>query len=159
MKPYFEDPFNQGRLEIEARRWKGTPFLSGVGSHAKPGAGADCVSFVERVLVNVGAIEPIQWPKYATHGGGWDMFSLLLGSLESIQALRCVWVKGSNEPPKPMPGDVLVGTTGKTLHHLAICMAGGKLVHCLENGGVQEGSLGDAVVKRTLYAIYRPMML
>lgn len=159
MRPYFEDPFNLGRLEIEASRWIGTPFLSGVGANAKPGAGADCVSFVERVLVNIGAIEPVIWPRYVTHGGGWEMFSRLLESLESVKALRCVWCKGSAEAPEPLPGDVLVGTTGRALHHLAICMEGRKLVHCLETGGVQEGSLGDAVVQRTLCAIYRAVVL
>lgn len=155
LKPYF-----QGREQLllaELREWKGTRFWARAGARAEKGIGADCVSFVERVLVNTGAIQPIRWPEYVISGGGERMRELVFQVMNVIPEMQTVW-KSEGEfelRSRVMPGDILFRSIRNDHHHLAIYAGNNTLWHCVRRGGVGTANLHDAFAIQDLQAIYR----
>jgi hypothetical protein len=146
---YFQRPERQQALLAALARWRGTPFWSGTAGNAVCQVKADCVSFVAEVMVEIGACHPIKWPVYVTQGGGKPMLDVLLNTLNAIPKLRLVPIS------QVMPGDILAGSSGRAMHHLAIGGVPGRVWHCLELGGVQEGTLQDPIFQKHLLATYR----
>lgn len=157
--PYFRDKESVARLKAAIAQWIGTPFFEAAGGNARPGIGADCVSFADRVMSGIGATTPARWPKrYATHGGGRDMLSMLVGVIAGIPELEPVWQKGTDKQPLEAvirPGDVVLCSTGFSLHHLAVYAGDNVLVHCLAHSGVAEGNLFDPIIYRNIRTLYR----
>lgn len=159
MTSYFDNDDNFRRLLEELESWRGTPFVSGAGLK---GHGADCVRFVEGVLVNIGAIDPVPFPRYTVRGGGERMLDIFLGVMDAIPRMACIWkmsiFAASNEEPKMdkpevRRGDVFLISTGRALHHLTIVATPPVLWHCLKHVG--EGNIFDSTVEQNLRAIYR----
>jgi cell wall-associated NlpC family hydrolase len=160
--PFFNTPDSKARLTAAVAQWKGTPFREGIGQKARPGIGADCASFADRIMANLGAITPAKWPeRYATYGGGRQMLGSILEVLNVIPELKIIWRKGDHPKVENQVkvGDVILCSTGYSLHHLAIYMGGNVIVHCLMRGGVQEGNLFDPIVYRNILTVYRPIRL
>jgi hypothetical protein len=148
---FFASEGNAGALLFELRSWLGTRFFPQAAPAVK-GVRADCVSFVEAALVNVGAIKPIKWPAYVTRTGGDKMRLLLLSTLNSIPELANV----GTDVSASLFGDILVCSSGKALHHLAINGGANTIWHATEDGGgVCQANLTDPVIANHLIAIYR----
>lgn len=151
---FFAVPDNAIRLVEELVSWRGTRFFP-QSAPAVKGVRADCVSFVEAVLVNVGAIPPIKWPEYVTRSGGEPMRDLLLKTMDGIPNLVCI--ASAKNPHVPiMFGDVIVVSSGKALHHLAIYGGGNTIWHATgDGGGVCTGNIEDPSITKHMIAVYR----
>lgn len=160
---FFGTEERQRALLAELESWKGTRFWPRAGGRAKKGVGADCVSFVQNVLVNTGAIQAIGWPKYVISNGGWEMFDLLTETLAAIPTMEIVWRSfpdGEHNAARPelIPGDVFLVSQGANRHHLGIFGGDQTLWHCTwELRGVGTGNIHDPLVKDHTKAIYRVM--
>lgn len=158
--PYFLDPDRQAKLLAELDGWTGTRFWRGAGPKAKKGVGADCVSFVEKVLVNVGAIQPIKWPSYVVYGGGDEMAALMSKTMDAIPELVKVWEPGTVVDPAAITivGDLWfrsVDVRDETdYHHLAIYLGDNTLIQMRERG-IARANIQDRYAIRRLQAIYR----
>lgn len=149
-KNYFDDELKFATLKKVIESWKGTKY-----SHTgicRKGVGTDCVRFVEAVLVETGAIQPITWPKYVTRNGGPAMLDLLLETLENVPGLECTWEAGDDGIPEPHRGALLVISTGRAHHHTSIVGNPPQVWHCLES--VAEANYFDSSIRHNLYAIY-----
>ena len=180
-KPFFNSPERIAALIQEIGEWHGTKFWAGAGRKAKKGVGADCVSFVEKVLVNIGAIKPIEWPPYVIMGAGTSMLDLMLSTLETLPEFRRIWT-----PPQPgaestdpdlnvaislahlelttgdglKPGDVIARTIELRggdfdYHHLAIFIGDNTLMHMRQERGLSEANIYDRHAVKQLRAVYR----
>lgn len=153
MTDFFDSDENWQRLVAEVKGWEGTPFFEAAGAWSKKGVAADCVSFVERAMANVGAISPVRWPeRYVTFGGGKEMLDKFLAIMDGIEELESVCY-----PIEDLKrGDLILCSSGLALHHLAIYMGDNVVVHCLNNGrGVQEGNVTDTVIAKNILRVYR----
>ena len=151
-KYFFQVDANFVALEREIDHWKGTKFIANM---AMVGVGADCVRFVEAVLVDCGAIDPITWPPYVIEGGGAAMLEVLVRHMGSIPKLDNIWNKSHPKRPTLERGDVLLVSTGKKLHHLSILTTSPTIWHCLPKSGVCEGNVFDPLIEKYLHAVYR----
>lgn len=134
----------------ELESWRGTRFFRRAAPAIK-GVRADCVSFAEAVMVNLGAIKPIDWPAYVTHYGGEPMLALLLKTLDAIPQLKQL-----APSTLAIPGDLLACSAGKNLHHLAIYAGMNTLWHAMEKeGGISTANIHDPLFRKHLVAIYR----
>jgi hypothetical protein len=140
-------------LRLELQGWKGTKFCRGIGARAKRGVASDCVSFVEGVLVNLGAITSIEWPRYVVYGGGPEMFDLLVRTIEAVPNIKPIWKTGPL--PHLLPGDIFVRSIGGDYHHLALFAGKKALWHMREGRGLRIANLHDPRVTEDLKGIYR----
>ncbi len=68
-----------------------------------------------------------------------------------------MWCRTDATPaPDPLPGDIIVMSTGTRLHHLVLCLGGNQVVHSW-SGKIQLGSEADQR-PRLWYALYRPVV-
>lgn len=150
---FFERAENATKLRNELPTWRGTRFFPQAAPAVK-GVRADCVSFVEGVLVAVGAIKPIQWPAYVTRAGGVAMRQLMLSTIGTVpEFLR---VHPTEVPLSPVIGDVFVVSSGKALHHMAIFAGENTIWHATQDGGgVCTGNANDPSIVKHLIAVYR----
>jgi cell wall-associated NlpC family hydrolase len=146
---YFDNPDHVLALQVELVRWIGTPFLEGAGRRAKEGVCADCVSFCEAVLVNLGAINPIEWPRYVM-GGGKAMLTLLLSRIKQIPELEQV-----STDAVLLPGDLMVYSGATGIHHVAIYAGSQTLWHCALRYNVTTNNVNDPKYRGALIALFR----
>jgi hypothetical protein len=157
-QPYFARAENSLALSAELLSWKDTRFWPRSGGRARKGVGADCVSFVEAVLVNVGAITPVKWPVYVIRGGGIDMRNLAINVLDSISEMGKIWwleTQTDWQKVSLLAGDVLVRSVKNDSHHMAIYAGDKTLWHAQPAFGVTTGSVGDTFAIQDMQAIYR----
>lgn len=141
----------------------GTKFFEASGANSRKGVAADCVSFCERALAGAGAISPVTWPdRYVTFGGGPEMLAIFLKIMDSVPELHLIWWKAdaAADPEAIVSllkrGDLILCSSGKALHHLAIFMGDNTIAHCLDNGaGVQAGNTYDPIVAKNIFRLYR----
>lgn len=156
--PYFAETSRREDLRKELLRWQGTRFWPKSGGRARAQVGADCVSFVEAVLVNVGAITPVKWPRYVVTNGGPEMRDVMLQVLDSIPEMGRIWWKETATDWRQvelMPGDVLVRSIKDNAHHMAIYYGDKTLWHSLARYGVCQASVADAFGIQDMQVIYR----
>ena len=150
MTAFFITPEREAALGREVTGWLGTPFIDGIGSRARKGTAADCVSWIASALQAVGAIGAVPWPKrYVSATGGPDMLATLLDTLSRVQRLQVV-----AQPTVLMFGDMLVGTTGRARHHAALYVGYNRIVHCWD-GRVREGNVRDTMLAKHLHSVWR----
>jgi hypothetical protein len=154
MSPFFGSHERRAALLANLKAWKGTPFWGGCGHKAKCGIGADCVSFVESVLVELTAIEPILWPKYVVQGGGLTMFELIVESIEKIPNVRPIWMPGQ-ELPIMLEGDFFLRSLGVDFHHMGIFAGSNTVWHSRPGKGVCTANWHDRFALKDLKRIYR----
>jgi hypothetical protein len=158
---FFIAEHTQLSLSVELQGWIGTRFSRECGARAKKGICADCVSFVERVLVNVGAIQPIDWPQYVNVGGGEAMREKLLQVLQDIPNMQAIWHPLTGDRPDLLPGDVFVRSVKSKKpgvldsHHMGIYGGDKALWHCIVRLGVTTVNVNDTFAIQELQGIYR----
>jgi hypothetical protein len=151
--PFFEPLEKQHALLDELESWRGTPFNRSGSAGAQKGYRSNCVTFVEAVLSKLGAIKPIEWPKYVVSGGGAPMLAVMIRSLHDVGLLQ---VSSGNLIAPVLCGDVILVSTGTKLHHLAIYGQDSTVWHSLEKGkGVCTGNVFDPLIKRHCHSIWR----
>lgn len=162
LTPFFRLAPRREALIAEVNQWKGTPFRREAAGDARKGVGADCVSFVEQALVNVGAIRPINWPRYVCFGGGDAMLLLLLTTMRSLPGFVEIWKAQPGGPYPPlMAGDIFVRSIEhpKTklvdYHHLALFMGDNTLIHMRQRKGLSKANIFDARALKKLQSIFR----
>lgn len=158
LKPWFRTPARRDALLAELDGWAGTKFFPGTGRATK-GVVADCVSFARGVYCNLGAMEHVDFPEgYKAFHGGIPMLRVLVDTIDSIPNLLCVWNSGVEvDPPDLAPGDLLVGSSGRAHHHVAIYAGGRVLWHCIQHVGVTQGNSRDPMFAKHLIRVYRFM--
>jgi hypothetical protein len=150
MKDHFENDANFLALELQLEEWRGTPFAQG---EAIPGRGVDCVRFIEAVLVGCGAIKPVPMPPYTCRGGGPEMLAAFLQVMAAIPEMTPIWSRSSGAPPPPPArGRVLLVSSGKALHHLAILAEPPTVWHCFDQ--VTEGNWHEPKLLEHLHTVY-----
>lgn len=150
IKPYFADPGRVFILETELSAWRGTPFVANM---ARPGLGADCVRFAHAVLHNVGALPEIAWPRYGVTGGGEGLFEQLCAEVEKVPGVRRWWGVGVSE--NYLPGDLLVFSSGRLMHHIGLYAGGDQFWNALQTYGVCQLNLTDPTWSKRLRRVYR----
>lgn len=154
--PYFQSPSRQSALIAELESWRDTPFVKFGSPGAKKGYRSNCVTFIEGVLANLGAIQSVEWPLYVVSGGGATMFNLVLASLQG-SGLSKIWERPGTMPT-PILGDVIFVSTGTKLHHLAIFAGDNTVWHSTELGrGVCTGNVNDPLITRFAHSLWRAM--
>lgn len=146
MKPFFESIEQQTRLIEAVNSWLGTPFVA---YSSKKKIGCDCVTFSHSVLFELGCVKPFVWPHYPLRCGGEEVFQLLCNSIESTSNVLKV-----NDI---QVGDLLVFSTGKTIHHVGIALSQDRFCHCVSGYGVIASCLSDSTFSKRLRVIYRIM--
>lgn len=123
------------QLRAELRSWSGTPFVP---LAVSKGGGVDCVRFAEQVYIALGACGPVNWPAYSTFGGGPGELEKMMRVLGTVPNLYTVWNKNLGELKKEIfrPGDMIVVSSGRAWHHLAIFDKWPSAVNCLTCGGM-----------------------
>jgi hypothetical protein len=160
-RPFFNSIERQRELIREARSWNATPYRPQSGGLAKKNVQADCVSYVEGVLVNVGAIRRVKWPQYVAHGGGYAMLLLLMESIKAVPGMIQIWSGDVGGPYPPlMVGDIFVRSVKLRrhqfdFHHLAIFIGDNTLLNMRESRGLQEANIFDRRSLRQLQGIFR----
>lgn len=154
---FFDSEARRNRLLQELMAWENTRFVAGVGENAKPGVAADCVSAVEKVLVRMRAIPPIHWPRYVIRGGGEEMLMLLVQQLARVPGLkRIATLLPGDALPELMVGDVLLCSSGRAHHHLALYIGGNNVWHFTEQAhGPTRTNIQDVRFARLIRAVYR----
>lgn len=154
---FFDSAARRNRLLTELAAWENTRFVPGAGENAKPGVAGDCVSAVEKTLVRMGAIPPIAWPKYVIRHGGEEMLILLVQQLARVPGLKRIatLLPGDALPPL-MVGDVLLCSSGRAHHHLALYIGDNNVWHfTITAGGPSRTNLHDVSFTRLIRAVYR----
>jgi cell wall-associated NlpC family hydrolase len=143
-------------LREAALAWKGTPFKDGIGGRARRGVACDCISWIAAVLQQQGAIGGFRWPRaYVSETGGVEMLHLLVGIMETIPGLAAIWHQSEKVAPPPyMPGDIFLGTAGKSRHHMALYIGDQQILHSW-GGEVRVGSPHDPMLNKFLHSIWR----
>lgn len=157
MNSWFSAPDRQDALRAECASWVGTRFFDTVCGRSAKGVSADCVGFCERVYVALGVMKPVEWPSYVTHHGGPQMLQLLLEEISKVPGLMVVWHTGAPEEYHRVlfPGDLMLISSGKALHHVAIYGGSNNLWHCTSAKGVSQTNIFDRLVAENLRRIYR----
>jgi hypothetical protein len=154
---YYEPAARAADVVSEMQSWAGTPFWANTRGRPKKGVRSDCVAFAEAVWVKTGACPPIQWPDYVTHNGGAKMLEVLLSALAVIPRLTRVWQPADCPASEAavIAGDLLVGSSGRARHHVAMAADNNTVWHCTEQHGVCEGNRQDPMLSNYLIGIYR----
>ena len=144
---YFAEETNLAALRAECAAWKGTPFAA---HSAIIGAGGDCVRTAAAIYQAVGAIGPIDWPRYRIHG---EEAEYLLARMDACPGLvRTASESGAN----PNPGDCLVGKAKDGVLHIAIHEGEGFIWHMSRRLGWCRRHVQVARRAWELVAVYRP---
>lgn len=155
--PFFRNPHHVQALLEEIESWHGTRFWAQAGARAKKGIGADCVSWAEKVMVNIHALKPIEWPEYVVTGGGEIMLGLLLNSMDQVPELGRVYTFGDSQYPPLIVGDIFVRSVEAREdehHHVAIYEGHNTLRH-MRRRGLSRANIFDTYSLRKVQAIFR----
>jgi hypothetical protein len=147
MNWYFDSEDNRARLSEELNAWRGAIFRP---HECKKGVATDCVQFVHAVLVDMGAITRIEWPRYVTVRGGVSMWQLLIEHLDKVPELI-----HQPKEAEPMDGDVVAVSAGENGHHVGIVCDYPVIWHCLHGQGVCQGNINDAIGRNLTIEVYR----
>ncbi|HEY1791571.1 MAG TPA: hypothetical protein VGG34_01520 [Opitutaceae bacterium] len=133
-------------LDAAAASWRGTPFCEG---SPVRGAGISCSHLVAEVLFEAGLTPRIPVPD------GPSSSSAILSS----ESLIAKFIDGTGLFVRmdgfPQGGDVLGFRVGNAVHHAAVMLRGGRLVHSIRNHGVCVAPLIPAEWARRIEIVWR----
>lgn len=145
------NPHQIDAIEAAARGWDGTPFCA---DSAVRGAGVCCHRLVAEIYREAGVIPPaVSIPGGSPQWSRAQHRSPIADWIESGDGAQ--WF----EPiftAQAEPGDLLGFTIGRCIHHLAIALRGGRIVHAVEGHGARIVEHVPAVWSRRLAATWRP---
>lgn len=155
---YFCDEARQKALLVELNSWTGTRFFPNM---CKKGIGVDCIQFVSQVLINTGAMQPFDFPRYAWRSGGAAMLALLRRGVNERHELFPIWTGPGSATgwPPLLPGDGFICSNGVANHHASIYAGDNTVWHVLMNRGVCQANVTDPGFVSLVQNIYRPSTL
>ena len=148
--PYFSSSVAVGLLTGVAESWIGTPFRANSEDRGRQG-GVCCHLLVWHVLVECG----LQIPRPPLGAASHARYSR-----ESIME---PWLDASPcfirlaHGAEILPGDVLGFRIGGSIHHLAIALPGGRILHALTGIGVVDTPFNDPTWSSRHAATWRPV--
>ena len=148
-------PTQIAALEAAAQSWVGTPFCEGA---PVKGAGVSCHHLVAEVLFESGLLPRVPVPNGPSNWRGQDR-SLIAEWIEASGICVCIAqaAPGSLAPVSLLgaqPGDILGFRVGP-LHHAAILLSGGRIVHSISGREVGIAPQIPAIWANRLSAIWR----
>lgn len=125
-------------LEAAAQSWVGTPFCEG-----KPvkGAGVNCQNCVAEIYFEAGWLPRFEVPQGPRDWARSQSRSLMVEAIEACGHFAEVWrtnpeLRTQNPEPQIAAGDLLGFRVGHCIHHLAIALERGRIVHAVAGHGV-----------------------
>ena len=145
------NPSQLDAIEAAAKRWDGTPFCAG---SATVGAGVCCHRLVAEIYSEAGLL-----PTDAEIPGGSPLWSRAQGL-----SPMCDWLTtGAGVQwfapvltSEAQPGDLLGFVIGRCIHHLAIALRDGRIVHATDGHGARIVEHIPNAWRRRLAAAWRP---
>jgi cell wall-associated NlpC family hydrolase len=146
---FFSTPAKLVELELQARRWLGTPFVP----HAMIlGAGADCIHLVAGIYLSVGVLKEFRPPSYSLDEGAHlntpKLLDYFKGRSGFEQVLDAKW----------LPGDTLCFHLAKVEFHVGLLLPENNFIHVLPRRRVIISSLRESLYRRRITAAYRPVL-
>lgn len=143
MIPYFRNLERLERLHDAARSWIGTPFAP---NSASKGRGVSCQKLVQHVYYEAGWLN-IEAPDVPMAHAKFSDRSYVVEFLDA-----CPHFERARELA---PGDLIGLRIGRCVHHLAIVLTQGVIIHAWNRTGVIEQPLADLVGR--IGGIWRPI--
>jgi cell wall-associated NlpC family hydrolase len=135
------------RLLAAAESWLGTPFCEG---SAVKGAGVCCHRLPGEIYFEAGWLDRFVLPTGPTGWARTGTRPLMEPYLDAYEQLRSLTVDEAIEP-----GDLLGFRLGAWVHHLALAMPGGRMIHVAQNVGVRMEACIPAMWARRLARSWR----
>lgn len=139
------------RIDAAARGWDGTPFCA---DSAVRGAGVCCHRLVAEIYREAGLLPvDVQIPGGSPQWSQAQHRSPIADWIETgdgAQWFKVVFIAQAE------PGDLLGFTIGRCIHHLAISLRGGRIVHAVEGHGARIVEHVPAAWAKRLAATWRP---
>ncbi|MFA5264974.1 MAG: NlpC/P60 family protein [Opitutaceae bacterium] len=127
-------------LEAAAETWRGTPFCEG---SPVQGAGVSCHHLPAELYFDAGLLTRLPIPNGPSKWTGGQDRSLIVEWVEASGLF--IEISGREF----LPGDVLGFRLGHCIHHAALALGGGRIVHSVVGHGVSiEPSIPYAWEKR-----------
>lgn len=143
MSAYFNTLERIEQLQAAARSWRGTPFAP---NSSSKGHGVSCQKLVQHIYAEAGWKE-IETPEVPMAHAMFSERSYVMEFMETrpeFERVRSFEV-----------GDLVGIAIGRCIHHLAIVISPGVIVHCWHRLGVVEQPL--ATITGRVGAIWRPL--
>jgi cell wall-associated NlpC family hydrolase len=123
-------------LEQAAESWKGTPFCEGA---PVKGAGVSCHHVVAQVYMESGLMPCVPIPNGPSHWSPANARSLIVEWIEAsgLFVQISAGLHGCALAQQAKPGDVLGFRVCNAIHHAAIQLSGGRIVHSVLKHGVR----------------------
>lgn len=138
------------RLEAAAAQWVGTPFCANA---ATKGSGVSCHQLVAAVYCDAGWLPKLTLPGGSPRWASGSNRSLIEDWLDGKEGREYFSPDGTPESP----GTLLGFRIGHCVHHLAIALSGGRIVHCVQGHGVSIVEGIPSVWMRRLVRAWTPI--
>lgn len=149
--PFFNDPTRLGVLVRAAHGWLGTPFHAN--SETAGTRGGVCCHLLVWHLYRAAGVEIARPPLGPTGHARFNRVSLMEPWLDACpQFVRAAVFAGELQP-----GDLLGYNVGGSIHHLAVLLPGGQLVHALQGVGATFTPAADPTWSIRHAATWRPI--
>jgi cell wall-associated NlpC family hydrolase len=142
-------------LEAAAESWAGTPFCAGA---AVKGQGACCHRLVAEVYFAAGWLPRIDLPGGSPRWSQGSNRSLMEEWLDGHEGRKYFCTTAVGQAPI-RAGDLLGFRVGRCVHHLAIALREGRLVHAVEGHGTAILSDLPAVWAKRLARVWVPLTM
>jgi cell wall-associated NlpC family hydrolase len=143
VNPFFNSKERIDLLFSVVDSWRKTPFIS----HTQlKNVGCDCVTFAHAVYMEIGLLPAmVDWPRYPLRSGGELFFQKICDIME----------EHASSVEENQVGDLLVFSTGRSIHHVGIALSKTKFVHCVDGYGVIDSMVKDSTFSTRLKRVYR----
>lgn len=142
-------------LESAAAEWVGTPFCAGA---AVVGQGVCCHRLVAEVYFRAGWLPRMELPGGSPRWAQGSNRSLMEEWLNGPDGRRYFAARPVEGAPL-RAGELMGFRVGRCVHHLAIALGGGRVVHAVEGHGAAILSEVPAVWRKRLARIWVPLMM
>lgn len=152
MTPFF-DRANTHQLVAVAASWIGTPFRQRACAKR---FGVDCVHLAAAIYRECGLPVTMEFPAYSLDRGSHAEHSLVTEWLDRSPLFGRVAI-GAVPAATVSPGDLLCMNMGMSVHHVAVALEMGAIIHSIRPHGVSYGHIDEPAARARLAAVYRPV--
>lgn len=144
---FFSKPERVAKLHAEASRWIGTPFYPNSNTPG-PDGGVSCQKLAEAIYHACGFANHLTVPEVAMAHARFSKESLMERFLDGRPEFSQEW-------PAEV-GDLLGFRLYRAVHHMGICLGGGRFIHAMDHIGTVVASLSDGTWSSRLAKVWRP---
>lgn len=146
-------PDQLAALEAAAESWRKTPFCEGT---PVKGAGVSCHHLVAEVFFESGILQRVPIPNGPAHWSAANSRSLIREWVEQSGLFFGIMAATGSLARIARPGDLLGFRVCNEIHHAAIQLGAGRIVHSVIGHGVQIPPCIPSEWERRLEAVWRP---